>query len=387
MGIDRKLREWQEAGLLDAEAVERIRAHEDKHSRPAVLYAVAGVGAFAIVLGLVAVIASNWENISGGTKIAADFLLGLGLAAALFRSEKGWLREVLLVVYYGFVLASLGLIGQVYQLQSEPWRALALWSAATFPFMLLVEGRFAASTWLCGLAVTHAHLFEKLAEWVDRALGLTSRGENSLLVVLIAVAPFCYLGFAKIPRLGRERPVVAQVFWENAWLVVASIAFGTTMLFYTGIPATEVPRVGALLAAALWAGVALALPRLEPELAPRALAGLRGLLLAGAAMALLALPFEREAWSLLAAVTQTLMLAGMAWVALQVGYESVFRLGTAAVCVRLFIVYIEVFGSMLQSGLGLIVSGLVTIGLCWWWVRRSKSLAASLRPPAGGTRP
>ena len=39
----------------------------------------------------------------------------------------------------------------------------------------------------------------------------------------------------------------------------------------------------------------------------------------------------------------------------QAGYEGLFRLGVALVCMRLLGIYIEVFGSMLETGLGLIV--------------------------------
>ena len=44
-------------------------------------------------------------------------------------------------------------------------------------------------------------------------------------------------------------------------------------------------------------------------------------------------------------------------------------------------VYIEVFGSMLETGLGLIVGGILTIGLTWFWLRKSRGLAAVLTEP------
>ncbi|MBK8259725.1 MAG: DUF2157 domain-containing protein [Nannocystis sp.] len=52
-------RRWQRAGLLSAEAAAAILQHEERQSRPYLLYAAGGLGALTIVLGVVAIIASN----------------------------------------------------------------------------------------------------------------------------------------------------------------------------------------------------------------------------------------------------------------------------------------------------------------------------------------
>jgi hypothetical protein len=120
---------------------------------------------------------------------------------------------------------------------------------------------------------------------------------------------------------------------------------------------------------------------MEDALSARVLLGMRVLLIGGPAMGLLAMAGERGEWPMFAALLQIVWLGWMAWTALQAGHEGLFRLGVAAVCLRLLGVYIEVFGSMLETGLGLIVGGILTIGLTWFWLRKSRGLAAALTEP------
>ena len=61
----RKIAAWHEAGLIDAITRDRLLAYEAEHARPLALWAVFGIGALAIGLGLVSVIAANWEDIPG----------------------------------------------------------------------------------------------------------------------------------------------------------------------------------------------------------------------------------------------------------------------------------------------------------------------------------
>ena len=49
---------------------------------------------------------------------------------------------------------------------------------------------------------------------------------------------------------------------------------------------------------------------------------------------------------------------------------QIVNLATAVIAVRVFVAYIEVFGSMLATGAGLIVSGVLLLALAWVWVRK-----------------
>jgi uncharacterized membrane protein len=224
MKIEKKLAQWQQAGLIDADTASRIAEHEAGQSRPVVLYAVGGVGAVAIVLGIVAIIASNWASISPGTKLSIDILAAVGLAIAILRSSPGWVREILVIVNYGFVLASMSLIGQIYHLDSGTWRGLLAWSVATAPMMLIARGRFATSLWVVGLVVTHGFVLWEWIEWLDDSVALTERTHLNVAIVTTGIGPLLYLLVARIGWLLRERPATASVFRAAGWLAVAVLA-------------------------------------------------------------------------------------------------------------------------------------------------------------------
>ena len=76
------------AGLISAAQADTIVAFEAQRSRPWLLWSIAGLGAFAIAVGMLAVVASNWQEIGPRAKIAVDLLAGGGLAFAAYRARK-----------------------------------------------------------------------------------------------------------------------------------------------------------------------------------------------------------------------------------------------------------------------------------------------------------
>jgi len=379
MKIERKLKSWHDAGLIDEAAIGRILEYESENDRPIALYAIAGVGSVAIVLGLVAIIAANWAEISSATKLSLDLCLGIALAVAIARSSVGLAREILLVLYYGFVLASIGLIGQVYHLESEPWRALTAWSLLTLPFMLGVRGSFGSAVWLSGLLVTHAVGFFDLVEWLEASFDFRARADAA--VILLAASPLAYLLFSRLDWTTRNRPNFASEFWYAGWAGIAGLSLAGVGSFYGNADVADLPRTGALVGLALWIAFAYALPKIDTSLSDRARLGLRSVLLGGGALSFLALVIPHASWDLAGALSQLILLTVFAWASLQAGYGTVFRICTGAVCIRLFIIYLEVFGSLLETGFGLILGGALAIALSFGWVRRTKALEARLQPP------
>ena len=70
--------------------------------------------------------------------------------------------------------------------------------------------------------------------------------------------------------------------------------------------------------------------------------------------------------------------AFVAWRDYQAQAMQIVNLATAVIAARIFVTYIEVFGSMLATGAGLIVSGVLLLALAWLWVRK-------IRLQPGGT--
>ena len=130
---ERKLRAWQDAGLIDEAAVARILAFEAQHERPLGLWAAIGIGALAIGLGIVSVVAANWEEVPGAVRLSLHLALiaGLGgfiaLRGARLAGEHSWWLEAALFVLAVLGMAFFGHLGQVYQTSAPLYVPLTAW--------------------------------------------------------------------------------------------------------------------------------------------------------------------------------------------------------------------------------------------------------------------
>ena len=72
----------------------------------------------------------------------------------------------------------------------------------------------------------------------------------------------------------------------------------------------------------------------------------------------------------------------VAYTAHQAGLLTLLNLATAVIGIRILIVYFEVFGSLLGTGVGLVTGGMLTLGMVWLWVRKRREFARELKPEA-----
>ncbi len=385
MSLESKLERWQQAGVIDADTRARIEAFERANEKPLLLYTLGALGAVTVAIGIVSIVAANWDGIGKGVKLSLDLLLGAGLAAGLYASvtrQRHWATEVLTGIYYGFAIASLALIGQIYQLGSPTHHALLAWSLSTLPVMHLARTPLLALVWLSGLLWTQ---IDTSAFYLDR-LHEHSRYDDALLGNMVAseiVLSFAaYLLAARIPWLVRERPAVSAAWtntvWTLLWLGGVSLGF----LFYVEIDRSDVLTWSLAVVLVVLGGLIAALPRLYPVLGPRSVLGLRVLLGAIGAVFVLGTAIAREELQAIGAIAQVLILAVAAWTALQLGRVRLFNMITGLIALRVLVTYFEVFGSMLDTGVGMISGGLLTLLLAWVWKRKSPELAA--RFAAGG---
>lgn len=373
--VDRKLAEWQRAGLLTAEAAARIREYEGHQARPYLLYAVGGLGALTIVLGLVAIIASNWESIPGGVKLAVDLALAAALAVGLVRADRrgvDWLRETLIALYWGYVLASIGLISQVYHLGGATWQALLVWTGLTFPLVTRSRSGNLATLWVLALHVTYFMLLEPLAR--------TQLASEGVIVGLVGLAPLLCLAVASSGAVARARPGFHHAFAGFGWFEAMAMTSAATFAFYDAPVSGE--RLEGL---GLAAGVAAVLVGVLMLRAERLVDGHREAILPLRVLLALFLVFGygplllgMKDQELLGALAFIALWAAAAWFAYASHNARALNLATAIIGIRLIAVYFEVFGSLMDTGLGLIGGGLLTIGLTYLWARKRSELKERL---------
>ena len=113
---------------------------EKLHDENYWLMILAYFSAFLIGLGLLALVAANWEQIPNNVKLGGAIVLMIANAAAVILSmkfKKNILTQVLCGVFAALIMAVIGLIGQIFQLRSDVSGACLLWALCAWPLFLI----------------------------------------------------------------------------------------------------------------------------------------------------------------------------------------------------------------------------------------------------------
>lgn len=113
---------------------------EKLHDENYWLMILAYFSAFLIGLGIIALVAANWEQIPNNVKLGGAIVLMVVNAAAVILSmkfKKNTLTQVLCGVFAALIMAVIGLIGQIFQLRSDVSGACLLWALCAWPLFLI----------------------------------------------------------------------------------------------------------------------------------------------------------------------------------------------------------------------------------------------------------
>ncbi len=296
-----QLPELERAGVLDAAAGERLRRHYQAQGEAPrsgwarILSAV--LGAALIGLGVILLVAHNWDGWSRGMRLATAFtplLLGqLACFLALLRApaDAGWREAAAVFTAAGFA-AALALVGQIYHFPGDLDRFLLTCLLVSLPLVYLLNASLTAVLCAAAMAAWAAAsdatpfmvvaLFATLLPhvwqaWRQDAQSLRSVALASTLaplffVAMLAVLPHSWrlgwLWFAECAALlwlmdGRERGGVLRRPLQNygrAGVAVAALAGALTEFWSHGnfwyrgddSPAQAWWLLGAVLVGVLW---------------------------------------------------------------------------------------------------------------------------------------
>lgn len=364
MSLERSLDAWMKAGLIDEAAAARIRSYEAGATRPTMLWAIAGLGLLALLLGIILVISANWDLIPAALKLGVHMLLMAGAAAAFWWARTNgrlWVSEGALFLFAGLVLAGIALQAQVYQLTGPAWEAFLMWLALAGPALLL-----AGNTRLTGLAFVAAALIGPTAMAVehvdDGGLWLFGQGAAmavpAVLVLVSLLLPRDRGGFRTTLR---EAGLVALIGGAS----IAHFAWASNI---TGQQAMD--NAVRLVLPAIASAAAIFVGRNHPNQLPRPLLLP---LLAGPVIAFalaLAIPHvDHTASRLIGVAIFIAMWVAVAHGAAASGWNGLFAVAIAAIGIRIFIIYIELFGSLAATGGGLMLGGVLLVALSYIWHR------------------
>lgn len=358
--LEKKLQEWVEAQLITKKSADDIRDYEKISKKPYVLYCIAGLASLAICVGLIAIVASNWMWIPPVVKMTIDLVMILCLGISVYLADmfgRKLVREILILVLYGTVLASISLVGQIYHLSSHIFDALLVWTLVTFCLVIFLRSNFAAIVVITALIMTYfcgLNKYEKLLE------------DQEIICFAFYLLPVFLLFLTQINLIWEKK----DNFAKGALIIGWPALLGFTSFFGLGFwykTSSISYWLGSILGILLTISICLNYWR-KSESIEGALVLINGLFFF--------LPFliPHSSLDYVSGIFFILLWLCVAWASHLKGLKRIFNFATLIIGIRIIVIYFEVFGSLLNTGLGLVIGGVLTLGILWIWYEYRQKL-------------
>ncbi|MEM6346199.1 MAG: DUF2157 domain-containing protein [Bacteroidota bacterium] len=157
--ILKALPELVEAGLISTQKAEDIRLYYEAKKQPAqnrllVIFSI--LGAILVGLGIILIIAHNWDDLSRTIKSVFAFIpLLIGQAACAYvilrkPENTAWKEGASAFLIFG-VGASISLISQIYNIEGDLGGFMLLWMLLIAPLMYLMKSSISSLLFLAGI--------------------------------------------------------------------------------------------------------------------------------------------------------------------------------------------------------------------------------------------
>lgn len=364
MKLAQKLKIWEEQKLISGEQRENILRYEEKSAKPRFMSIMYALAVFCIGLGLIALIAANWQKIPAVVKLGTDFMLLALAAAGVYRSNNNSLRrEGFILALALLVLGSIGLIGQIYQLQPEGMRAYLLWGMLVLPLLPFSNKTALPAVWLPVTATAAIDQLQR-ASWIKPLLEQIDAGMYAgLPLYLLLVSAIVY---SLVKQSKHAALIKAFGFWLGALIIISTVLldlFSYDWYYrFLNTPASMPISGGVYGFYILGLAVLAALQKHFRQ----------GFLLCGIMLIFLIFSFgsvlliPNKIWGL----ALSLSILGLAIFYARKNCDMrLLNVFSALAAIRIFIIYLQVFGSLLTTGSGLIISGIVLLIIIRLWQR------------------
>ena len=371
----KEIEQMQAAGLISAEQAEAIAAYFHLNGGRRWNWLVMSMSSLAgalILGGIIMLISANWESIPDVVKMstAMALLLGFWVAWARTRETRPLMAEAFGLVGGGMWLGCIALYGQIFQLQNPLAEGCMLFflGVCTIPFLvrqrMLVVGVVAASAVLLGALMDNNESWLSLRPLLQK--DETQMGAWILLCLFWWLLGEHWLGSKGFCRSYAWMGVVAMVHF----LLMVQIP-----LLYQAFRASQSAPLLVLLLAAplmlLWK--------------PRAIAWKHW----GVMIVLLSLPYpiglllkDAAGGEFMGVMCGFGMGGGLMYLGYQVKRISWLNYGSLMVFLAGIALIANVLESLTESGLVLIMAGLLMLGLVWLLEKQRRELVKSIREQA-----
>jgi len=370
--LEKSLANWVSLGFIDQRQANTIQQYETSHHDSSwIIYGLLVLGASIIGIGVISLIAANWENISDAVKLFTDFAILSIMAMFIvhtFSQNKEIQFEILLLSFMLFCLASIGLIAQIYNTGGELYQMLMLWSVITFPLTIFTRSKLIHMVipfmWLGGFltALASAMLYSALIiPYFHYNVFVIAMTITLLIACLIQLGNRLSFaeGFMNALRVWFFiSGLIAVIMSEFILLEYQSSQFDKMTPYYPGY-------ILAILAA-----IAIINCNTYNKAQKSIL-----LLTMTAFIASFHINMILPNSSLIYAVFTITILSLMAIFFASIHQRRLFNLLLLLTGIRFLILYFQALGGLATTGIGLIISGLIIIGMTYYWTKYRSDLA------------
>lgn len=379
MKLKQKLNNWQSAGLITPAQVSAIVEFENKPSDNSWwLITTMVCGAMIVGIGIISLVAANWDEISAGTKIFLDFAIliliaiGIYFIAPKIAAENSWKFEVLIMLFIILVLASIGLISQIFHTGGLWFHALFFWSVLTFPIILFSQNNKVLGLWVFAFVVaftlTIVHL-EKTIIATDNFRAFDIFSGNFIFELLLFSPIFISATFELSTRIKGLNGLCPHLgFWQLLTIPIAlaiheqeiyqlysrideKIIFYSTFVFFAFaiILIISNKKYALINKISLILMLVLIMPVFYGDGGEKIVEG-----------------------SYIIVMLKELFITvfGLSLFAIHNAYmdnRRAFNFLTLLIVLRFIIFYFDAFGGLALTGFGLILSGLIIIAASYFW--------------------
>lgn len=186
-----ELKKWVNEGLISQEQADKLLlAEQSAHSNLAWAW-MYGIAGLFMGLGIILLVGSNWESIPNPLKLFGDFLIWGVILYGTYLSilnKNSKIKELFLVLSFLFVGATIGLIGQIFNLSGGWYSYAMVWSLLGLPFVLFSRLLSFNFCWL--------FLFFSLFdfEWFDKLFDYMDKHADGIVLAVIFLSLLSYAG-------------------------------------------------------------------------------------------------------------------------------------------------------------------------------------------------
>lgn len=357
--LRKKVDSWLKESIIDNETHSRILSFEENKFSLSGNHFILGLGTVSIAVGIISVVAANWYILTKETKIISNIIMLLFLAIMTYLSEKKnykVLLEIFCTLYFVSIIATFALIGQIYNITNETFLTLSYWLLLGTPLIVLTKTKYAAyfySTIVLVWAINGVIYIDKY-----------SKAQTTFLILVPITIFYISLIFKNIDKKEISNAlmkfsqfslsviflIIAPILWRDIYKHNYSPLIQNSIIILTA----SLPLFFYIIKKYSFRWFSIALLIFLFIQIPSAF-------VIGDQKEISAL-FFLTIWS------------AIAYLAYESKNQKLFDVSFLIISLRIIIIYFEVFGSLLDTGIGLIGSGCFLITIFYLWNSNRKTI-------------